>query len=106
MLLSLNGNFVPHVTARCEDWMDFASYSLALIAAFATARYVTENTKIHLKFKGLWIHHWILAGSGDGCYVLLEDRRAILVGRINRYRIGGFAKEKLVYKAQKVRMLD
>ena len=44
-----------------RDFMDFAYYSIALITAFAFARYVTENTKIHLKFKGFWVHHWILA---------------------------------------------
>ena len=55
--------------------MDFASYSLALIAAFATARYVTENTKIHLKFKGLWIHHWILAALAMAVmyYLTIEE---------------------------------
>ncbi len=41
--------------------MDYAYYSLSLIIAYALVRYVTENTKIHLKFKGLWVHHWILA---------------------------------------------
>ena len=52
--------------------MDFAYYSIALIVAFATARYVTENTKIHLKFKGLWIHHWILAGLAMGVALYLN----------------------------------
>ena len=41
--------------------MDFAQYSIALIFAYAFTRYVTENTKIHVKFKGLWLHHWILS---------------------------------------------
>ena len=43
--------------------MDFAQYSLALITAFALVRYVTENTKFHLRVSGLWIHHWILAAG-------------------------------------------
>ena len=41
--------------------MDFAYYSIALVLSFALVRYITENTSFHLKFKGLWIHHWIIA---------------------------------------------
>ena len=41
--------------------MEFAQYSLALIFTFAIVRFITENTKFHLRAKGLWIHHWILA---------------------------------------------
>ena len=41
--------------------MEFAQYSLALIFTFALVRFITENTKFHLRAKGIWIHHWILA---------------------------------------------
>jgi len=41
--------------------MEFAQYSLALIFTFALVRFITENIKFHLRAKGIWIHHWILA---------------------------------------------
>lgn len=41
--------------------MEFAIYSIALIAGYAATRYATEQTNFHLRMKGFWIHHWILA---------------------------------------------
>ena len=52
--------------------MDYAYYSLSLIIAYALVRYVTENTKIHLKFKGLWVHHWIIAAIAMLVVLYLE----------------------------------
>ena len=43
--------------------MEWAHYSLALIAGFALARLATERLKVHLKGGGLWVHHWILAAA-------------------------------------------
>jgi len=40
----------------------YAEYSLALITGFALTRYLTEKTSFHIRFSGLWVHHWILAG--------------------------------------------
>jgi len=60
--------------------MDFASYSLALIIGFAATRYVTETTKFHLKFKGLWIHHWIIAAVAMTALWYLEVDRPYLWG--------------------------
>ena len=41
--------------------MEFAYYSLAIIAAFAFTRWVTENFKFHVRNKSIWLHHWIIA---------------------------------------------
>jgi hypothetical protein len=41
--------------------MDFAMYSILLIASYAFTRYITEQTTFHLRMKGVWIHHWIIA---------------------------------------------
>ncbi|MGY8728001.1 MAG: hypothetical protein ACKVKS_02095 [Candidatus Poseidoniales archaeon] len=41
--------------------MDFAIYSISLIVSYAFTRYVTERTSIHIRMKGFWIHHWIIA---------------------------------------------
>ena len=36
-------------------------YSILLIASYAFTRYITEQTTFHLRMKGVWIHHWIIA---------------------------------------------
>ncbi len=41
--------------------MEFAYYSLAIIAAFAFTRWVTENFKFHVRSNSVWLHHWIIA---------------------------------------------
>ena len=41
--------------------MDLAIYSIAVIGGYALTRFITEQTSFHLRLKGLWIHHWILA---------------------------------------------
>ncbi|MBT61526.1 MAG: hypothetical protein CMA63_08275 [Euryarchaeota archaeon] len=43
--------------------MEYGYFSLALIVGFALTRIITERTNFHLRFKGLWIHHWILAAA-------------------------------------------
>ena len=73
--------------------MDFASYSLALIAAFATARYVTENTKIHLKFKGLWVHHWIIAAIAMLVVLYLEINEPYIWGALTGVALEGLPRK-------------
>lgn len=73
--------------------MDFAYYSIALIVAFATARYVTENTKIHLKFKGLWIHHWILAGLAMGVALYLNISQPYVWGALTGIALEGLPRK-------------
>ena len=41
--------------------MEFALYSIYLVLSYSFTRYVTEQTNFHLRGKGLWLHHWILA---------------------------------------------
>ena len=43
------------------ELMEFAIYSIGLLLGYVIARFVTEQTKIHIRVKGLWLHHWILA---------------------------------------------
>jgi hypothetical protein len=47
--------------APAGEYMEFAIYSIGLLLGYIFARYVTEQTKIHIRVKGLWLHHWILA---------------------------------------------
>ncbi|MBT3420103.1 MAG: hypothetical protein HN433_02850, partial [Euryarchaeota archaeon] len=58
--------------------MEFAQYSLALIITFALVRFVTENTKFHLRAKGLWVHHWILAAVAMAVVYLMEIESPII----------------------------
>ena len=89
--------------------MDYAYYSISLILAFAFARYVTENTSIHLKFNFFnapdnlkWPNLRPVDTSLDSCYscndsfVVTRDFRAICLGSINRRGVRRFAEEKLV----------
>ena len=73
--------------------MDYAHYSISLILAFAFARYVTENTKIHLKFKGLWIHHWILATFAMGVLILLEISEPYVWGALTGVALEGLPRK-------------
>ena len=76
-----------------RDLMDFAYYSISLILGFAFARYVTENTKIHLKFKGLWIHHWILATLAMGVILLLEISEPYVWGALTGVALEGLPRK-------------
>ena len=73
--------------------MDFAHYSISLILAFAFARYVTENTSIHLKFKSLWIHHWILATLAMIVLLLLEISEPYVWGALTGVALEGLPRK-------------
>ena len=73
--------------------MDFAYYSIALIVTYAIVRYITENTSFHLKFKGLWIHHWILATIGMLVAIYLELDYPILWGALTGIALEGLPRK-------------
>jgi len=73
--------------------MDFAYYSISLVLAFAFARYVTENTNIHIKLKGLWIHHWILATFAMGATLLLEITEPYVWGVLTGVALEGLPRK-------------
>ena len=106
MLLSLNGNFVPHVTARCEELDGFCKLFAGVDCGICHSQIRYRKHKNSFEIQRVMDSSLDSCSPGDGCNVLLDDRRAILVGRINRYRIGRFAEEKLVHKAQKVSILN
>ena len=80
-----------------RDLMDFAYYSISSVSythlGFAFARYVTENIKIHLKFKGLWIHHWILATLAMGVILLLEISEPYVWGALTGVALEGLPRK-------------
>ncbi len=73
--------------------MEFAHYSISLILGFVVARFVTENTKIHLKFKGLWIHHWILATLAMVVVLYLEISEPYIWGGLTGVALEGLPRK-------------
>ena len=73
--------------------MEFAQYSLALIITFALVRFVTENTKFHLRAKGLWVHHWILAAVAMAVVYLIEIESPIIWGALTGVALEGLRRK-------------
>ena len=73
--------------------MEFAQYSLALIATFALVRFITENTNFHLRAKGLWIHHWILAAIAMSAIYLLEIENPMVWGSLTGVALEGLRRK-------------
>jgi hypothetical protein len=73
--------------------MEFAQYSLALIITFALVRFVTENTKFHLRAKGLWVHHWILAAVAMAVVYLMEIESTIIWGALTGVALEGLRRK-------------
>ena len=73
--------------------MEFAQYSLALIITFALVRFVTENTKFHLRAKGLWVHQWILAEVAMAVVYLMEIENPIVWGALTGVALEGLRRK-------------
>ena len=73
--------------------MEFAQYSLALIVTFALVRFITENTNFHLRAKGLWVHHWILAGIAMAVVYLMEIENPIIWGSLTGVALEGLRRK-------------
>jgi hypothetical protein len=76
-------------------WMlDFAWYSVALIASFAGARWFTENIKFHLRNKRLWLHHWFLAFITMAALVVMEIEHAGIWGALTGVALEGLRRDQ------------
>ena len=73
--------------------MEFAHYSIALIIAFALARYVTENTQFHLKSKKFWLHHWIIATLAMFVALYLELAEPVIWGVLTGVALEGLPRK-------------
>ena len=73
--------------------MEFAQYSLALMISFALVRYITENTKFHLRASGLWIHHWILAAVAMAVIYYLEFEQPWIWGALTGVALEGLRRK-------------
>ena len=73
--------------------MDFGFFSLSLVVSFACVRMVTEKTTFHLRWKGVWIHHWILAAIGMTILLVTQIEHPVVWGAFT-----GAALEGLIRK--------
>ena len=81
--------------------MEFAQYSLALIFTFSLVRFVTENTKFHLRAKGIWIHHWILAAIAMIVIYAMNIDNSIIWGCLTGVALEGLRRKNWSIKDSK-----
>tara|TARA_B100001093_G_scaffold172946_1_gene165841 strand:- start:2435 stop:2683 length:249 start_codon:yes stop_codon:yes gene_type:complete len=81
--------------------MEFAIYSIALIGGYAITRYVTEQTSFHLRVKGLWIHHWILASLLMTALYLFEIFNTEVWGLLTGIALEGLSRKNWSIKDRK-----
>ncbi|MDP6194485.1 MAG: hypothetical protein QF880_02035 [Candidatus Poseidonia sp.] len=74
--------------------IDFAWYSVALIASFAGARWFTENIKFHLRNKRFWLHHWFLAFITMGVLVAADVQQAWIWGALTGVALEGLRRDQ------------
>ena len=72
--------------------MEFAYYSLAIIAAFAFTR-VTENFKFHIRSKSIWLHHWIIAAIAMAVILVLKIESEIVWGILTGVALEGLGRK-------------
>ena len=73
--------------------MEFAYYSLAIIAAFAFTRWVTENFKFHVRSKSIWLHHWIIAAITMAVMLVLKIESEIVWGILTGVALEGLGRK-------------
>tara|TARA_B100000768_G_C11142075_1_gene316522 strand:+ start:323 stop:571 length:249 start_codon:yes stop_codon:yes gene_type:complete len=73
--------------------MEFAIYSVALIVGYALARYITEQTSFHIRLKGIWLHHWILAALTMAVLYALDIRNAEVWGLLTGVALEGLSRK-------------
>ena len=73
--------------------MEFAYYSLSIIAAFAITRWVTENFKFHVRSKSIWLHHWIIAAIAMAAVLVLKIDSEIVWGILTGVALEGLGRK-------------
>ena len=73
--------------------MEFAYYSLAVIAAFAITRSVTENFKFHVRSKSIWLHHWIIAVIAMAVVLVMKIESEIVWGILTGVALEGLGRK-------------
>ena len=73
--------------------MEFAIYSIGIILGYVIARLVTEQTKIHIRVKGVWLHHWILASLLMTALFLFEIYNTEVWGLLTGVALEGLSRK-------------
>ena len=73
--------------------MEFAYYSIAVVTAFATTRWVTENIKFHIRTKKIWVHHWIISFLAMILLLYLEIESEIFWGCLTGIALEGLGRK-------------
>ena len=73
--------------------MEFAIYSIGLLLGYVIARFVTEQTKIHIRVKGLCLHHWILAFLLMTGLFLFEIYNTVVWGLLTGVALEGLSRK-------------
>tara|TARA_Y100000768_G_scaffold353182_1_gene305296 strand:+ start:429 stop:677 length:249 start_codon:yes stop_codon:yes gene_type:complete len=81
--------------------MEFAIYSIAILLGYVIARFVTEKTTIHIRVKGLWFHHWILASLLMVALFLFEIYNIEIWGLLTGVALEGLSRKNWSIKDQK-----
>tara|TARA_B110000444_G_scaffold126707_1_gene119220 strand:+ start:39864 stop:40109 length:246 start_codon:yes stop_codon:yes gene_type:complete len=81
--------------------MEFAIYSVALVLGYAMARYITEQTSFHVRLKGIWLHHWILAALAMAVLYALEIQSGEVWGLLTGVALEGLSRKNWSIKEKK-----
>ena len=73
--------------------MEFAEYSISLVIAFAATRYLTEKLRIHLRGKGFWLHHWIIAAMVMGGLLIAKVSNPFAWGVLTGIALEGLRRD-------------
>ena len=73
--------------------MEFAYYSLSIIAAFVFTRWVTENFKFHVRNESIWLHHWIIAAFIMVVMLVMKFESEIAWGLVTGIALEGLGRK-------------
>ena len=73
--------------------MEFAIYSICIIAGFAVTRWVTENFKFHVRNNKVWLHHWIISLIFMAALFVLKIESEIVWGLLTGVALEGLGRK-------------
>jgi len=81
--------------------MDFAIYSVSLVVGYVITRDLTERMNIHIRLKGVWLHHWILASMLMLALLYLEISAPWVWGALTGVALEGLSRKNWSIKDKK-----
>lgn len=74
--------------------IDLGWYSVAMVASFAGARWVTENVKFHLRNQRFWLHHWFLAFLTMSALIAMDVQQPWIWGALTGVALEGLRRDQ------------